>query len=980
MSEIELNKDGLFLLAKKIISQNYSFPKCLNIKNNKNNINPNFYNSCTRNFNNLSKKDSSLNESKGNATSVSFKKKRFKNRFLEKDNIQINEEKMLNLLSEKKREKIFIKECRKKFLKPTKLIYINLKKNENFNKFIGDLSPQNSKEEKKFKKHINKCGDKKYEITISDYFDNNNNMNNNIIIDRNNMSRINSEKTISNNYNLNKSNNKINCGLYKKFIEYSIGNEEEQINCNLDKNYFSLNKDNNFYMNKMNEVIDDKVNNVINSKKINNNIKININLKNSIINNNIVNINHIKKVDNSGSLWNTQKFHRKQLKSNKLISYCENASSIKNIKDNYKYSSYVNNTCINKKNNIKDLIGEKINKKYNSPKYYLKDNNNYKDKYLKKNKSNNQYIVDINSKFFKKDNEKKIKTNYFEENGKKTIQYFNNNTHRDNNYLFSEEQFNTLNKNYSNMKYLKINKKLISKINKSNLNKEKNLKDSKIINYRNDMYNTEIPNKNFISDNIYNTLVINSKEKKLIKRNKNKIKTNKSTEIITNKVYNITSSLKLNNINNNNKDVIKLEDLLILDEKLSEILDSLNGNPFPKILVEWWNFYTYSSFFGKFPKLFLKKKKDENVNKYIIFDYQISHDAIMLELLSIIITYQIINDSSKNKNLINIIKNLINEIHQNFLIECDYILSTISNNTMNFWIKSLKSIILSKKKWNDINSKKNDYHFELLKKGNSIIQTLIENILTIYFNENSSIMDINLLKYFNEYISKINLMELVEYFNKIINQENKKINKYFTCIFNIKSNIKSQYEIIKVPYLPEEIEGKKYFTLVLDLDETLISFRINESHRGILRMRHGLYNFLKSVRNRYELVVFTSGIQEYADPILDIIEKKGKIFAKRLYRQHTIIINNKYIKDLSRLGRDLSKIIIVDNMPQNFGLQKENGILIKNFFGEDKNDNVLKYLSSILFKISSKSNNDVRNELRKYRKEIFMKITTNLNI
>ena len=145
-------------------------------------------------------------------------------------------------------------------------------------------------------------------------------------------------------------------------------------------------------------------------------------------------------------------------------------------------------------------------------------------------------------------------------------------------------------------------------------------------------------------------------------------------------------------------------------------------------------------------------------------------------------------------------------------------------------------------------------------------------------------------------------------------------------------------------------------------------------------MRHGLYNFLKSVRNRYELVVFTSGIQEYADPILDIIEKKGKIFAKRLYRQHTIIINNKYIKDLSRLGRDLSKIIIVDNMPQNFGLQKENGILIKNFFGEDKNDNVLKYLSSILFKISSKSNNDVRNELRKYRKEIFMKITTNLNL
>ena len=47
------------------------------------------------------------------------------------------------------------------------------------------------------------------------------------------------------------------------------------------------------------------------------------------------------------------------------------------------------------------------------------------------------------------------------------------------------------------------------------------------------------------------------------------------------------------------------------------------------------------------------------------------------------------------------------------------------------------------------------------------------------------------------------------------------------------------------------------------------------------------------------------------------------------------------IKDISRLGRDLSKIIIVDNMPQNFRLQTENGIFIKTFYGEDTNDTAL---------------------------------------
>ena len=137
--------------------------------------------------------------------------------------------------------------------------------------------------------------------------------------------------------------------------------------------------------------------------------------------------------------------------------------------------------------------------------------------------------------------------------------------------------------------------------------------------------------------------------------------------------------------------------------------------------------------------------------------------------------------------------------------------------------------------------------------------------------------------------------------------------------------------------------------------------------------------FLKALKNKYELIVFTAGTQEYADPIIDIIEKNEKYFYKRLYRQHTNLINNIYVKDLKKLGRDLSKIIIVDNVPQNFSLQKENGILIKNFFGQEKNDTALNDLAHILLKISSNPYNDVRKEIKKNMEEIFTKITTNLN-
>ena len=145
-------------------------------------------------------------------------------------------------------------------------------------------------------------------------------------------------------------------------------------------------------------------------------------------------------------------------------------------------------------------------------------------------------------------------------------------------------------------------------------------------------------------------------------------------------------------------------------------------------------------------------------------------------------------------------------------------------------------------------------------------------------------------------------------------------------------------------------------------------------------MRPGLFNFLHKVKTKYELVVFTAGTKEYAQPIIDIIEKKEKFFVKRLYREHTIYRDNIYIKDLTKLGRDLSKIIIVDNMPQNFCLQKENGILINNYFGQDNGDKTLYFLAEILLKIAQRPGRDVRNEIKKYKEEIFTKITTNLDI
>ena len=115
--------------------------------------------------------------------------------------------------------------------------------------------------------------------------------------------------------------------------------------------------------------------------------------------------------------------------------------------------------------------------------------------------------------------------------------------------------------------------------------------------------------------------------------------------------------------------------------------------------------------------------------------------------------------------------------------------------------------------------------------------------------------------------------------------------------------------------------------LLSGIEFTKAIINSDDDTEGTLQIRPGIMPFLEEVGKYYELIVFTAATQEYADPIINALENNNKkYFDCRLYRIHTIIIDNDFVKDLSKLGRDLSKTLIVDNLPQNFRLNKENGI------------------------------------------------------
>ena len=162
---------------------------------------------------------------------------------------------------------------------------------------------------------------------------------------------------------------------------------------------------------------------------------------------------------------------------------------------------------------------------------------------------------------------------------------------------------------------------------------------------------------------------------------------------------------------------------------------------------------------------------------------------------------------------------------------------------------------------------------------------------------------------------------------------------------------------VKPPFLPPLDTTKYKYTLVLDLDETLVHY-IEEENRAYVQVRPYADYFLSEMGKYFEIVIFTAAAEDYADIVLNELDKNNSIKFK-LYRKHTEQINGIFIKDLSKLGRDISKIIIIDNNKDNFSLQPENGLHICSFLG-DQNDDELYSLSEDLMKIVNSKKNDIR--------------------
>ena len=68
-------------------------------------------------------------------------------------------------------------------------------------------------------------------------------------------------------------------------------------------------------------------------------------------------------------------------------------------------------------------------------------------------------------------------------------------------------------------------------------------------------------------------------------------------------------------------------------------------------------------------------------------------------------------------------------------------------------------------------------------------------------------------------------------------------------------------------------------------------------------------------------------LQTYAEPILQRLDPVGYI-PYRLYRSDTQYIDGKHVRDLSKLNRDLGKVMLITADPDAAGLQKGNAVMV----------------------------------------------------
>ena len=139
--------------------------------------------------------------------------------------------------------------------------------------------------------------------------------------------------------------------------------------------------------------------------------------------------------------------------------------------------------------------------------------------------------------------------------------------------------------------------------------------------------------------------------------------------------------------------------------------------------------------------------------------------------------------------------------------------------------------------------------------------------------------------------------------------------------------------------------------LILDLDETLISASEKDTAGNwdfqipgyFVKKRPHVDLFLERVKEWFDLAVWTSGTDDYADAVVAQVFPPGTGFqfvwgrSRCIMRYDEELHRNYFLKDLKkvkRLGFDLRRILIIDDSPEMVSRNYGNHLALRPFTGQ----------------------------------------------
>ena len=224
-----------------------------------------------------------------------------------------------------------------------------------------------------------------------------------------------------------------------------------------------------------------------------------------------------------------------------------------------------------------------------------------------------------------------------------------------------------------------------------------------------------------------------------------------------------------------------------------------------------------------------------------------------------------------------------------------------------------------------------------------------------------------------ENLNNLTIVESIKQFKYLEkSQQNFKLTQYIaSSVIQYGISRKAKQCLTLSNVLPKEelmqdkltIYDKKRKTIVLDLDETLIHSETYEFHKNYdlvidvkyqdnnhtsnsqkigVCLRPYCRNFINNLAKKFEVIAFTASIEEYANKVIDFLDPNGNIFSHRLFRNHCMLFEKHYIKDLRVLNRPLEDVIIIDNIIYSFSLHLDNGIPVATWINEPTDKELVK--------------------------------------